>query len=448
MSKTFKLPDLGEGIHEAQVIRVMIHAGEQVSEDQPLMEVETDKAAVEIPSPFSGKAVEVHVSEGQTIAVGDVVVTFDGEGAASEEAPAGKSSRGNDKPATKEAQPASAPAAPRESASAAPATGRTKVPAAPAVRKLAREMGIDLSTVQGSGPGGRVTREDLQGHAAGAPAPSATAPTSAARAPLTPSTTAAVAPSVSRVAPMPIAPPPGDPGTDKFGAIRTWQMTQIRKTIAKQMRTSAFTIPHVTHCDEADITKLEATRKNLNDATGGNPKLSVTAFVMRAACIALRKFPAFNAVIDEDKGTITYKDYVNLGLAVDTERGLTVPNIRNADTLSLAGLMNALQKAADAARANKLSIDDMRGGTFTITNVGPMGGTVATPIINYPEVAILGLGRTRRVPVFDENDQVRPGMMLPVFVSFDHRVIDGVTAAKFTREVVGMLEDPSLMLLY
>ncbi|RJP30704.1 MAG: 2-oxo acid dehydrogenase subunit E2 [Phycisphaerales bacterium] len=451
MSKTFKLPDLGEGIHEAQVIRVMIRPGEQVTEDQPLMEVETDKAAVEIPSPFSGTAVEVHVSEGQTISVGDVVVTFDGVGgAAAESRPAGAAAPAETKGDLAPRQPRRAEARAETPAPAkVQSQERTKVPAAPAVRKLARELGIDINEVSGSGPGGRVTREDVEAHAAGGAGASATAPTSAAKAPLTPSpAAAAVAPAVSRIAPMPAAPPPGEPGSDKYGPIRTWPMTQIRKTIARQMRTSAFTIPHVTHCDEADITELERVRRKLNEATGGNPKLSVTAFVMRAACIALRKFPGFNAVIDEEGGTITYKEYINLGMAVDTDRGLMVPNIRNADTLSLTGLMQALEAAAAAARANKLSIEEMRGGTFTITNVGPLGGTVSTPIINHPEVAILGLGRVRRIPVFDENDQVKPALLLPLFVSFDHRAIDGVTAAKFTREVVAMLEIPALMLLY
>ncbi len=449
MSKTFTLPDLGEGIHEAQIIRVMVQIGEQISEDQPLMEVETDKAAVEIPSPHAGIAKKIHVSEGQTITVGEAIVTFDGvddhpspdrEGGGSPppgatvptdslsaRAPAGK--------------PPVAPAA-AETASppavTAPKTRRTKAAAAPAVRKMARDMGIDLDAVTGSGPGGRVTKDDLQRHAA----PPTPTPSSA------PAPAAPVAPAVSSIAPMPTEPPPGEVSSDKWGAIRTAPLTQIRKTIANRMKTSAFTIPHVTHGDEADVTELERARKRMNEATGGNPKLTLMPFVMRATIIALRKFPIFNASFDEENNAIIYKDYINLGIAVDTDRGLVVPNIRKADTLSLTGAALALAAISESARTSQFAIDDLRGGTFTITNVGPLGGTFSTPIINHPEVAILGLGRTRRLPVLDDNDEVKPATILPLFVAFDHRASDGLTAAKFTREIIGMLENPAMMLLY
>lgn len=518
MSRTFVLPDLGEGIHEAQIIRVMIKPGDAVDEDQPLMEVETDKAAVEIPSPYGGKVEKVHVKEGQTISVGDTIVTYsgaDGEGAAErkkgekaaptdEQAEEGEEAAKDKKPKAaakpKAAKPkdrkedkegaeaedkeaeekeeeeegaereeaeakgeekeadedeegaeAEAEAAEKERAraaaprAAAPSPGaRAKVSAAPAVRKMARDLGLDLETVEGSGPGGRITREDLERHAAAAAAPKRAAPAGAA----VPKASAAPAPAATTVAPMPTQPPPGEVGKDKWGTIRTWPLSQIRKTIANQMKTAAFTIPHVTHGDEADVTDMEQARKRLNDATGGNPKLTVMAMVMRAVCVALRKFPIFNAVFDGENNAIIYKDYINLGVAVDTDRGLIVPNVRNADRLSVIGLAQALQTIADNARTGQFAIDDLRGGTYTITNVGPLGGTFATPIINHPEVAILGLGRTRKVPVFDENDNVKPALIMPVFVSFDHRAADGLAAAKFTREIVGLLEQPELMLLY
>ncbi|MCG3132025.1 MAG: Dihydrolipoyllysine-residue acetyltransferase component of pyruvate dehydrogenase complex [Phycisphaerae bacterium] len=452
MARDFKLPDLGEGIHEAQVIRVLIQTGQTVKEDQPLMEVETDKAAVEIPSPFGGKVTAVNVKEGQTIHVGDVIVSFDESGGAK---PASTPAASPAAPARSAPEPAvsSAPSpAPMTGKPAAPGTKadeRTKTAAAPAVRKTAREMGIDIDTVQGTGPGGRVTREDLEAHVASrgaaAVSPASTAAPAFVGGGAKPAA-APVAPTVSIVAPMPSAPPPGTPGQDAWGATRTAPLSQIRKAIARQMAKSAFTIPHVTHGDEADITELEKVRKALSAA--GGVKLTLMPFLVKAVCVALRKFPVLNSSFDEEAGAAVYKEYINMGIAVDTDRGLVVPNIRNADRLTLTGIADALSTMANKARANQFSIDDLRGGTFTITNVGPMGGTFATPIINHPEVGILGLGRSRRVPVFGENDTVRAATLLPVFLSFDHRATDGVTAARFVREIVAYLEKPQLLLLY
>ena len=423
MPREFALPDLGEGISEAQIIRVLIKAGEHVEEDQYLMEVETDKAAVEIPSPFAGIAQTVHVQEGQTVKVGDVIVTFDDGKAGA--APAAVAAVAEERPKVAE--------------SAAPTKGSTTVAAAPAVRKLAREMGVDLQSVTGTGPKGRITKADIEGHI------------SAAGQAVT-TDTAAPGPGEEHPIPPPRPKPPmagvpeGIADTDKWGPIRRVPLNQIRKTIAAQMSRSAFTIPHVTHCDEADITELDRMRRRLNEATGGDPKLTAMSFLIRAVCVALRKYPIFNASFDEESGQIICKEYVNMGIAVDTQRGLIVPVIRHADQLTMRGIAGALRTIADKVRSNQFVIEDLRGGTFTITNVGALGGTFTTPLINYPEVAILGLGRSRKSPVIRDGEIV-PALILPISVSFDHRATDGASAARFTREVISYLEMPARLLL-
>lgn len=450
MPREFLLPDLGEGISEAQVVRVLVKPGEQIKEDQYLMEVETDKAAVEIPSPYAGVAEKIHVSEGETINVGSVIVTFDDGGASA----GGEKSKSRGEVAAKKAEAggsggghggnggvatAEAPA-PSTRESSSPSAKRTTAPAAPAVRKLARERGIDLDAVQGSGPGGRITREDLERHADGGDGAS-TAPTAPARrsdeAPAMP----------TRVSTPPAGLPDGKDEQDKWGDVRVVPLNQIRKTIATQMAKSVYTIPHVTHTDEADITELERVRRELNEATGDNPKITLMPFIIRALCIALRKFPILNSSFDESAGTITYKKYVNMGIAVDTERGLIVPVIRNADTKGLAGLAAELRSIAERVRTNQFAIEDLRGGTFTITNVGALGGLFSTPIINHPEVAILGLGRSRSTPVI-QDDEIAEALMLPLSLSFDHRATDGANAARFTSEVIGFLQNPGKFLLY
>lgn len=441
MPREFKLPDLGEGITEAQVIQVLVREGDRVEEDQYLMEVETDKAAVEIPSPYAGIAKKIHVSENQTIKVGDVIVTFD-DGAGADRAVASPAKAKVEK---EEAEPV--PAEAGAGAEAAPAGDRTTVPAAPAVRRLAREMGIDLNTVAGTGPGGRVTREDLERHAGGqaaaAPATPASMEPAAAAAP--------AAPSAVTLPPRPMAAPAelpeGIDDTDKWGEIRRVPLNQIRKTIANQMAKSASTIPHVTHMDEVEISELERVRHELNEATGNNPKLTLMAFLIRSLCVVLKKFPIFNACFDEQEGQILYKKYVNMGIAVDAERGLIVPVIRNADLMSTAAIAHQLRSIADRIRSNQFAIEDLRGGTFTMSNFGALGGIFATPIINHPEVAILGLGRSRILPVI-EGDEIREAIMLPLSLSFDHRATDGANAARFVVEVMRYLNNPSLLLLH
>lgn len=438
MLTEFALPDLGEGITEAQVVRLLVKEGDTVHEDQYLMEVETDKAAVEIPSPVSGVAKSIHVEEGQVVNVGVIIVTLDdGDGsvavpskpsaASTAEAPA-PAEEAPAKP-TNEA-PAAATPGPATATPAVPPARPTKAPAAPAVRKHARELGVDLDSITGTGPGGRITKEDVERRAqrgAGA----------AVHPPVAP----------RRPVPPPAVPAPsGIADADKWGPIRREPLNQIRKTIATQMSRSAFTIPHVTHADEADITELDRMRRNLNEGTGGEPRLTVMSFVIRATCSALRKYPIFNASFDEEGGQIIYKEYINMGIAVDTERGLIVPVIRNADTLGFRAIAVELRSIADRIRASQFSVDDLRGGSFTITNVGALGGVFSTPLINYPEVAILALGRSRQTPVI-RNGEVAAGLILPLQVSFDHRATDGAKAARFMREIVTYLETPAKFLL-
>ena len=239
---------------------------------------------------------------------------------------------------------------------------------------------------------------------------------------------------------------PGIAAVDKWGKVRREPLNQIRKTIATQMSRSAFTAVHVTHGDEADITELDRVRRNLNEATHGDPKLTFMSFLVRATCIALRKHPIFNAGFDHEGWQIIYKEYINIGIAVDTERGLIVPVTRDADRLTLRGIAAALSTIADRVRLNQFAIEDLRGGTFTITNVGALGGTFSTPIINYPEVAILGLGRSRKVPVLRDG-HLAEALMLPLNLSFDHRATDGANAARFTSEIKSYLETPTKFLL-
>lgn len=438
MSKQFLLPDLGEGITEAQIVRVLIKTGDMIAEDQYLVEVETDKAAVEIPSPYAGIAESVHVEEGQTVNVGDVLVTF-GDGGAPAGAAAAKASAPSSVPSTatvtapQRVAPAPTAVAPPPFVDV-PASGRTVAPAAPVVRKLAREMGLNLDTIQGSGPGGRITKEDLQRAGAG-------------QTTSTPQTLAAAVParSADAVAAL-VTPLPGTPDTDKWGQIYREPLNQIRKTIANHMTRSARTAVHVTHGDEADITSLDKLRRDLNESTQNDPKLTFMSFLIRATCIALRKYPIFNSSFDEEGGQIIYKGYINMGIAVDTERGLIVPVIRDVDRLTLRGIAGALRGIADRIRSNRFAIEDLRGGTFTITNVGALGGTFSTPIINHPEVAILGLGRSRKVPVVRDG-QLAEVLSLPLNLSFDHRVTDGANAARFTREIISFLEMPAKFLL-
>ena len=425
MSRVFALPDLGEGLTEAEIVKVLVSEGDVVQEDAPLLEVETDKAQVELPSPMAGRVEKIHVQPGQTVKVGAPLVTFGdaaaGAGAPSTPAPAGKA----------------APRAPEPPAT--PRVDAGPVPATPATRRLAREMSVDLRTVRGGGPGGRVTDDDVRAAAAAAGQPAAkSAPGEAAA---TPPTTVA-----KPLAAIGVEPPPL-PRFEQWGPIERAPLSHLRRTIAERMTLSATLIPHVTHFDRADITELEAiVRRNFEPAKEHGVYLTLTSFLLKAVALALRAHPQFNASLDAAAGELILKRYYHLGVAVATDRGLIVPVIRDVDRKPAIELARELAALAQRVREGKATLDDLRGGTFTITNIGALGGTGAIPIINYPEVAILGVARGREEPAV-RNGRIVPRMLLPLSLTFDHRVADGADGARFCSDIVQRLEQPERLLL-
>jgi pyruvate dehydrogenase E2 component (dihydrolipoamide acetyltransferase) len=427
MPRPFALPDLGEGLTEAEIVKVLVAEGDVIAEDAPLLEVETDKATVEIPSPMAGRVARIHVQPGQTVKVGAVLVTFD-------DAPAGARATPAPAPSPRAAAVGPEPAA----AAAAPAgAGVGPVPAAPATRRLARELGVDLRAVRGTGPGGRVTDDDVR--AAGGARPAAPAPPAVRPAPERP----AVA---KPLAPVGVA-PPALPKFEQWGPVERQALSHLRRTIAERMTLSATLIPHVTHFDRADITELDAIiRRSVEEAQKRGVTLTLTSFLLKAAALALREHPQFNASLDPAAGELILKRYYHLGIAVATERGLIVPVIHDVDRKPLVELQRELAALALRVRDGKATLDDLRGGTFTITNIGALGGTGAIPIINYPEVAILGVARAREEPVVREG-RIVPRVLLPLSLTFDHRVADGADGARFATAIVRRLERPEQLLL-
>ncbi len=432
MSKDFRLPDLGEGVKEGQIVRLMIAEGDRITEDQPLMEVETDKAAVVIPSPYSGVVEKLHISEQQIVNVGDVMVTFDISAA----------------PTAAPTQPLAASRSPSPSPSlgttvAKPAApGKTK-PASPAVRKLARTLGVDLNSIEGTGPGGRVSRADVEQTAAGGSAiPEPPTKVTATSVPV-----ARSIPRMPTAAVQPMPEPPGTADHDQYGPIRRHPLTQARKTIAANMAKSCRTIPHVTDTDEADVTLLDELRRTHDSLDSSVGKLTLLPFVLCATGLALRRHPIFNASFDEEAGQIIYKRYINIAVGVHTERGLVAPVIRDIDQMGVAQINGALHELAEKARTASFAVNDLRGGTFTVSNAGAMGGSrFSTPIINPPQVAVMALGRTRwRACVVD--GKVVPRLILPISISFDHRIIDGGSEVAFQQDIIRSLENPAQLLL-
>ncbi len=420
MARPFLLPDLGEGLTEAEIVSVLVHEGDVIREDAPLLEVETDKAQVEIPSPMSGRVEKIHVQPGQTVKVGAVLITFadSTDGGVVRAAPA----------------PPTAAAPPTE-AKAPRARDGGPVPATPATRRLARELGVDLGGVRGTGPGGRVTDEDVR--AAAGSTRATTAP--AGKAPGPPVET-------RPLAPVGIEPPPL-PRFEQWGPVERAPLSHLRRTIAERMALSASVIPHVTHFDRADISELDAIiRRNLDAARGRGVTLTLTSFLLKAAALALKAHPQFNASLDPAAGEMILKGYYHVGIAVATDRGLIVPVMRDVDRKPLLELARELGALAQRVREGKASLDDLRGGTFTITNIGALGGTGAIPIINYPEVAILGVARGREEAVVRDG-QIVPRLMLPLTLTFDHRVADGADGARFAADIVRLLERPDQLLL-
>ena len=451
MATEFKLPDLGENIASGDVVTVFVSEGDVVKPGQALLEVETDKAVIEVPCPPGGRIAQVLVKKGDTVKVGQTLVLLDAVGAASAPVkPAPQASTQASKQAPPQAQssspaptpapkPVAAPApvqpvaaAPvataavassQRAAVAEPADAATTAvdPAGPAVRRLARELGVDLGRIRGSGQAGRIVREDV--------------------------ITAVRQAGGQGTATRSHATDSGSTERDDWGPVRREQLSRMRKTIATNMVRSVSTIPHHTNFDDADVTELEHLRKaSTQEYAKSNVKLTALGFVIKAVSLSLRQHPAVNASIDMEKGELVYKDYVNIGLAVDTPRGLVVPVLRNCDTLTIPQIAQAVTDTAEKAKNSQYGIEDLRGGTFTISNLGAIGGTYSTPIINWPEVAILLVGRSRKMPVV-RDDRIEARLMMPLSLSYDHRVIDGAAAARFLKEIIGYLESPGRLLL-
>ncbi|MBR9980422.1 MAG: 2-oxo acid dehydrogenase subunit E2 [Desulfatitalea sp.] len=452
MPQAFKLPDLGEGVHEGEVLAVHVQPGQQVREGDVILTVETDKAAVEIPSPFTGTVAEIRVRPGDIVKVGDVLITFD-TGATSEK-PAQK-----DGTAAAEAMDTGAANVPADDEER---RSRGPVPASPATRRLARELGVDLYKVTPGGPQGLVTAEDVRAFAASrdeerTPPPAATTPpparpsAPAAPVPETPPSGERI-PAARAVQAESTASAPALPDFSRWGAVQRVPVRSIRRATARQMTLSWSHIPHVSSHDHANVTRLDQFRRKHKQAIadqGG--RLTLTVFALKAAATALKRFPNFNASLDTAAGEIVRKQYFHIGVAVDTDEGLVVPVIRDVDRKSIRELAVELNELVDRSRRRKVSREEMIGGSFTITNAGAMGGGQFTPLINYPEVAIMGLGQARMQPVVQTDDngqhQVIPQLMLPLVVCIDHRVLDGRDAVGFLKVVVEVLEDPDELLI-
>ena len=443
----FRLPELGENVHAGDLVRLMIAPGTRVSEGQPVMELETDKAVVEVPSAVSGVVRDVRVKEGQKVRVGEVVFTLEG-GAAPAETPrkhepvehmsgqqaarlafqmALKAEGKSEEQALPPDQPLTqAPAfsMPVQLEKVAGTEHRGPVPAAPHVRRLARELGVDIHVVQGSGPGGRISEDDVKYYAKNA---------------LAAATGAAQAPAATRFV------EPELPDFSKWGKIERVSIRGVRRKTAEHLAQAWNTIPHVTQNDRSDITELEQLRARFApraEEAGG--KMTVTAIALKVCASALKVFPQFNASIDMAKEDIIYKQYINIGVAVDTDRGLLVPVIRDVDKKNIVELAAEMTQLSKKARDRKLTPQEMEGGTFTVTNLGGIGGTGFSPIVNHPEVAILGLSRSRMEPEWI-NNKFEPRVILPLSLSYDHRLIDGADAARFLRWIAEAFEQPFLL---
>ena len=426
MSQSFKLPDLGEGIHEGEVLAVPVNVGQEVKEGDIILEVETDKAAVEIPSPYTGKVEEIFVKPGDVINVGDVMMTFSGGKEAEDD---------KEKKQPKELAP------PAEMVTGAPQpparTTAGPVPASPATRRLARELGVDLHEVTPTGPAGLVTTEDIRNFANTEPVVQKTP----------------AAPAIAAAEGRPtVLSTPELPDFTKWGSVERVPFRSIRRATAKQMSLAWSQIPHVNSQDVVDVTKLEAFRQKHKaeiESIGG--KLSLTVFALKAIATALKTYPNFNATLDTTNSEIIIKHYYNIGVAVNTDSGLIVPVVRDVDRKSIKELAVELNDLVQRTRARKTPVEEMRGGTFTITNAGAMGGGFFAPIINYPEVAILGVGQARMQPVVREKEKgnfvIVPRLMMPVVLCIDHRVLDGADAIRFLKVLVDTLEDPDELLI-
>nr|MBA3483069.1 2-oxo acid dehydrogenase subunit E2 [Pirellulales bacterium] len=480
---------LGENIESGDVLSILVSEGDVVTKDQDLLELETDKATMPVPSPQAGKITKVLVAEGDTVPVGGAIFEIEAEGAS------GNGAATKEKPATKkqaeappkkaekaapveeaeeddaqdiaelqeEPAPAKKPAAksepakkkspppppetgvpviveedePQEAKPAAkaapkkrtasedgdkPGDGKASAAAGPAVRRLARELGVDLRRVRSSGDSGRITEDDIHSHVRKSQAE--------AEAKTTKGVT-----------------PPGSPDSDNHGAVRREKMSRMRQTIARNMLASYQTIPQLTNFDDVDVTELERIRKeSQKDYDSQGIKLTMMPFLVKAVAVGLKMHPIVNSSVSDDGAEIIYKEYVNVGIAVDTEKGLVVPVLRDADRKNIPQIARELADLADSVRGGKFTIDDIRGGTFSISNLGAIGGTYSTPIINPPESAILLIGRSRTMPQYVDG-VLQPRLMMPLSITYDHRIVDGAAAARFLNDVKGYLANPGRLLL-
>lgn len=451
MPTDFKLPP-AEGVDSADIAEVYVKEGDQIEKDQAICQIETGKATIDVPAPSAGTIVKVYIKAGQSVPVGAPLISIEaGAGAATPAPkPAAPPKQEEHKPApqpvaeapkpqpaapvepapVRVAPPALKPAAPVQPAAATSApvaaaqvaedddAADGSIAAGPAVRRFAREVGVNLREVSGTGEGGRITRDDVlrlvREHSQG------TAGTKKK---------------------------PGGGQRDNWGPVHIEKMTKIRRTIAAKMHESWSTVPRVTNFDDADITELEKIRiSSKDDYAKKGIKLTSLPFVIKAVAMALRDHPTINASIDPSGENIIYKEYVSVGLAVDTERGLVVPSLRNADQLSIPDVAKAVAQISETVRNGSFGLADLQGSTFTISNLGAIGGTYSTPIINTPEVAILLVGRSRELPVV-VNGEIKIRLMMPLSLAYDHRLVDGATAARFLNDVIGYLKAPSRLLL-
>lgn len=423
MTVQFTLPELGEHIESADLIKILVSVGDKVAVDQPILELETDKADFELPSSINGVVKEIHVRAGDKVKVGQIILSLEEEVTDSGPAPVEKEAPEPEKriPAIPQA-PAESPR--QENAKHDPeemvqmAQPRPSVPASPTVRRLARELGISIEQVPGSGPAGRIGEEDVKAFAK-----RVITDTSVLRA--------GTAPSLSDFS--------------RWGEIERREMTGVRRKIAEGLSYSWSSIPHVTNFESADITGLEQLRKRFAgkvEAAGG--KLTITSIAVKVIASALKVFPSFAASLDMQKEQIIIKKYCHIGVAVDTDRGLIVPVIRDADKKNILQLSIELAHLAEKVRGRKITLEELEGAVFTITNLGGIGGTQFSPIIHAPEVAILGISRARQEAVMVDG-KFEPRLMLPMSLSYDHRLIDGADAARFLRWVTQALEQPFLL---
>jgi pyruvate dehydrogenase E2 component (dihydrolipoamide acetyltransferase) len=463
MSTQITLPSLGENIESGDVLSILVSEGDVVTKDQDLLELETDKATMPVPSPQAGKIVKVLVSEGDTVPVGGAIFEIEADGgssngAAAKKEPAKAPEKKEEKPKAapkkeniveeeqldeaiadeqeepEPPKPAKKPAA-KPAAKIAPAPeptpviveaddkpgdGQASAAAGPAVRRLARELGVDLRRVRTNGD--RITEEDVRNHVRRSQAES------------------------EAKAPKGVT-PPGSPESDSQGAVRREKMTRMRQTIARNMLNSHQTIPQLTNFDDVDVTDLERIRKeSQKDYDAQGVKLTTLPFLVKALAVALKNHPIINSSVSDEGTEIIYKEYVNIGIAVDTEKGLIVPVLRDADRKNIPQIARELVEIADAARKGTFKVEDLRGGTFTISNLGAIGGTYSTPIINPPEAAILLIGRSRMLPQWIDN-AFQPRLMMPLSLSYDHRIVDGAAAQRFLNDVKGYLAHPGRLLL-